>query len=149
MTSRHLALTVEGLTHASSVIALDRCTEAAWGMVISALVPLNCNALPYLPEAHVAFVIVPLLPLPDTSVTVVPDPSSNPNAATSPGVAAIEAGAATNSATPITAAIATAPPQRRVQVAQPARNPSPPRGSALTPNSFASVKILHKTLSRA
>jgi hypothetical protein len=62
-----------------------------------------------LPAAHVAFVIVPLLPLPDTSVTVVPDPSLNGYAATSPDVAAIEAGVATNWTTPITAAIATPP----------------------------------------
>ena len=55
------------------------------GIVTSELVPLNCNALPYLPDvAQVAFVIVPLLPFPDASVTVVPDPSSNPYAATSP-----------------------------------------------------------------
>ena len=55
----------------------------------SALVPLNCSALPYLPAvAQVAFVIVPLLPFPDASVTVVPDPSSNPYAATSPDGAA-------------------------------------------------------------
>jgi hypothetical protein len=47
--------------------------------------------------------------LPDTSVTVVPDPSLNGYAATSPDVAAIEAGVATNWTTPITAAIATPP----------------------------------------
>ena len=39
------------------------------------LVPLNSSALPYLPDAvQVAFAIVPLLPLPDASATVVPDP---------------------------------------------------------------------------
>ncbi len=54
-----------------------------------ALVPLNCSALPYLPAAaQVAFASVPVLPLPDASVTVVPDPSSNAYAATSPDGAA-------------------------------------------------------------
>src|SRR5262249_32705282 len=48
-------------------------------------VPLKLSAFPYLPVvAHVAFEIVPLLPLPEESVTVVPEPSSNPYAATSP-----------------------------------------------------------------
>src|SRR5258708_26510317 len=89
MTSRQLESTVEGLTHASSVIPLVRCSDAASGIVTSALVPLNCNALPYLPDVdHVAFVIVPLFPFPDASVTVVPDPSSNPYAATKPDAAA-------------------------------------------------------------
>ena len=84
-----MAFTVEGLTHASKVIALERCSDALSGIVTSALVPLNCNALPYLPDAaHVAFAIVPLLPFPDASVTVDPDPSSNPYAATNPDDAA-------------------------------------------------------------
>ena len=66
-----------------------RCSAAASGIVTSALVPLNCSALPYLPVvAQVAFAIVPVLPLPDASVTVVPDPSSNPYAATKPDGAA-------------------------------------------------------------
>ena len=48
-----------------------------------ALVPLNCNALPNLPAVdQVALLIVPLLPFPDASVTVVPGPSSNAYAAT-------------------------------------------------------------------
>ena len=82
-------MTVEGLTHASSVIPLDRCSEAESGIVTSALVPLNCSALPYFPDVvQVAFAIVPLLPFPDASVTVVPDPSSNPYAATKPDGAA-------------------------------------------------------------
>ena len=44
----------------------------------SALVPLNCSALPYLPDADqvAPLEIVPLLALPDESFTVVPDPSS-------------------------------------------------------------------------
>src|SRR5436309_2515856 len=85
MTSRQLLLTVEGLTHASSVIPLDRCNDAASETVTSELVPLNCNALPYLPdEAQVAFASAPLFPFPDPSLTVDPDPSSNPYAATRP-----------------------------------------------------------------
>ncbi len=59
-------------------------------MVTSALVPLNESAPPYLPDAdRVAFEIVPLLPFPDASVTVVPDASSNAYAATSPDDAAV------------------------------------------------------------
>ena len=82
-------MTVDGLTQASSVIPVVRCSDAASGIVTSALVPLNCNALPNLPDVdQVAFVIVPLLPFPDASATVVPDPSSNPYAATRPDGAA-------------------------------------------------------------
>src|SRR6266508_4033226 len=56
-------------------------------MVTSALVPLKLKAVPYLPDAvQVAPLIVPLLPLPDTSVTTVPLPSLNPYAATKPGL---------------------------------------------------------------
>src|SRR5450755_1250797 len=93
---------IEGLTHASSVIPLERCNEAESGIVTSALVPLNRNAPPYLPDAQaeerrrhlpdvtqVALLIVPLLPFPDASATVDPDPSSNPYAATRPDGAAI------------------------------------------------------------
>src|SRR5215813_9804878 len=104
-----MAVTAEGLTHASSVIPLDSCSEAALGTVTTAFVPLNDSALPYLPDvAQVAPVIVPVFPLPDASVTIVPDPSSNPYAATTPVVAAVEAGADATSTTPITATIAAA-----------------------------------------
>ena len=55
----------------------------------NALLPLNCNALPYLPDAaHVVFAIVPVWPFPDASATVVPEPSSNAYAATRPVAAA-------------------------------------------------------------
>ncbi len=55
-------------------------------MLTSVLVPLNWIALPYSPVvAQVPFATVPLLPLPEASVTVVPEPSSNPYAATRPG----------------------------------------------------------------
>ena len=65
------------------------CNELLLGMFTRALVPLNDNAPPYLPDAvQVAFEIVPLLPFPDESPTVVPDPSSNEYAATNPDDAA-------------------------------------------------------------
>src|SRR5215471_21601285 len=89
MTSRQFPLTVDGLTHASSVMPLDSCNDAEFGTVTTELEPLNCNALPNLPVvAHVVLAAVPLLPLPDASVTEVPDPSSNPYAATKPDGAA-------------------------------------------------------------
>ena len=75
-----------GLTQASSVIAVARCNEAASGTVTRELVPLKLSALPYLPAAAQAvFARVPLLPFPDASATVEPDPSSNENAATGVG----------------------------------------------------------------
>src|SRR6476619_7927731 len=87
MTSRHALLTVDGLTHASSVIAVVKRSEAASGMLTRALVPLNDSAVPYFPAVvQVAFMIVPALPLPDESVTVVPVPASNEYAATSSGI---------------------------------------------------------------
>ncbi len=76
-----------GFTHASSVIALDRCSEAESGTVTRELVPLKLNARPYLPATQAVFATDPLLPLPDASDTVDPDPSSNPNAATKPATA--------------------------------------------------------------
>ena len=58
-------------------------------MVTSALVPLKTRASPYLPAVvQVAFAIVPLLPLPEESWTVVPVPSLNEYAATRPGIVA-------------------------------------------------------------
>ena len=55
------------------------------GIVTKAFEPLNTSALPYLPEAvQVALVVLPLLPVPEESVTVVPAPSLNEYAATNP-----------------------------------------------------------------
>src|SRR5438094_8447086 len=86
MTSRHALLTLLGYTHASRVIPLVNCSDAAFLMVTKALVPLNVKALPYLPEVvHVAPLIVPLFSLPDASFTTVPLPSSNPYAPTRAG----------------------------------------------------------------
>jgi hypothetical protein len=56
-------------------------------MVTRALLPLKLSALPFLPSVdQVAVPIVPPLPVPDASATVVPVPSSNEYAATRPGV---------------------------------------------------------------
>src|SRR2546426_11370500 len=74
-----------GLTQASSVIPVVRSSDAASATVTHELVPLNESAPPYMPALdQLAFETVPALPLPDQSVTVDPDPSSNPYAATSP-----------------------------------------------------------------
>jgi hypothetical protein len=85
-------LTVEGSTHASNVIPLDSCNDAELGTVTTELVPLNFNAPPNFPAVlQVVFATVPLFPFPDASVTVVPDPSSNPYAATRAGGSALAA----------------------------------------------------------
>src|SRR5678816_1596967 len=87
MTSRHAALTVEGLTQASNVIAFVRCSDGASGLVTFADVPLNWSAIPYFAfVVRVALTIVPVRPLPERSVTVPPDVSSNAYAAISSGI---------------------------------------------------------------
>ena len=69
---------VVGFTHASSVIAVVSCREAALGTSTREEVPLNDSAPLILPEpVHVAPTSVPVLLLPEASVTVVPAPSSN------------------------------------------------------------------------
>ena len=74
---------MEGSTQASNVIPVDSCNDAEFGTVTTELVPLKLNAPPNFPAVlHVAFATVPLFPFPDASVTVVPEPSSNPYAAT-------------------------------------------------------------------
>src|SRR4030095_6140788 len=89
MTSRQLLLTVEGLTHASSVIAVVSRTKAESVMVTRAEVPLNTRAVPKRPAVvQVAPLMVPVLPLPDRSVTVVPVPSLKAYAATRPATTA-------------------------------------------------------------
>jgi hypothetical protein len=67
-------------------MAVVRCSDAESVIVTSVLDPLNDSPLPYLPVVHVAFVIVPVFPVPDASATVVPVPSLNPYAATRPDV---------------------------------------------------------------
>ena len=61
--SRHTLLTAVGYTHASNVMALVNCSDAALLMVTKALVPLKLKALPYFPDVvHVAPLMVPLFP---------------------------------------------------------------------------------------
>src|SRR5271166_6326893 len=97
MTSRQALVMVDGLTQASSVMPVVRWSEVASGMVRSAFVPLKTRASPYLPEVvQVALAIVPLLPLPEVSVTVVPVPSLNEYAATRPGFVAAVVAVATS-----------------------------------------------------
>jgi hypothetical protein len=63
MTSRHALVTVDGLTHASSVIAVVRCREVVSGTLMNAELPLNESAPPYLPVVvQVAFEMVPVFP---------------------------------------------------------------------------------------
>src|SRR5437016_1056622 len=75
---------VVGFTHASSVMLCVRCSEAASATVTQALEPLNVSPLPFLPAAQAAPESVPLLPSPEVSAVVVPDPSLKAYAATSP-----------------------------------------------------------------
>src|ERR1700690_3096944 len=84
-----MLVTEEGFTHASSVIPAPRCREAESLIVTRELDPLKTRAFPNLAApVHVVFVRVPVFPLPDESATVVPVPSSNEYAATSPGTVA-------------------------------------------------------------
>src|SRR5207342_3274691 len=87
--SRHDGVTLAGLTHASSVIALDRCSVAASGIVTFAFVPLKTRPGPNFPLAvQVVFATVPVCPFPDESATVVPAPSPNAYDATKPAITA-------------------------------------------------------------
>src|SRR5262245_50493472 len=85
MTSRQAPVTAVGLTQASRVMAVLRCRDAESLMFTRALLPLNDRASPYRPAAHVALLIVPVLPLPEASATAVPVPSLNEYAATRAG----------------------------------------------------------------
>src|SRR4051812_32739576 len=94
MTSRQALVIREGFTHASNVIAVVSRRAGESRMVTRELVPLNTRAWPNLPAVvHVALAIVPVPPFPDASETVVPVPSSNEYAATSPDCARAVAGA--------------------------------------------------------
>src|SRR3954468_1334670 len=78
----------EGRTHPSIVMPVVASSEFESATETNAFVPLNESAFPNLPSVdHAAFERVPLLLLPDLSVVVVPLPSSNPHAPTSPGKA--------------------------------------------------------------
>ena len=75
----------EGITHASSVIPVVRSSEFASGTVTQSLTPSKLNAAPNLPApVHTGPEIAPAFPFPDESAAVVPDPASNPYAATRP-----------------------------------------------------------------
>jgi len=87
-------VTAVGRTHASIVIPVVRCSDPESATETSDDVPLNDNADPNFPDAdHVAPLTVPLLPFPDASATDDPDPSSNENATTKPGNAALSVSA--------------------------------------------------------
>src|SRR5258706_6187860 len=88
ITERQLVGVEVGYTHASSVMPVVSRSEVAFGTVTCALVPLNTSALPNLPAVvQVAPLIVPVLPLPERSATVVPAPSLKVYAATRPACA--------------------------------------------------------------
>src|ERR1041384_7879225 len=77
MTSSQKPVAVDGLTHASTVNAVVTCNDGASGTVTSAVLPLNDSAPPYLPAAvHVAPVMLPVFPVPEASVALLPAPSS-------------------------------------------------------------------------
>ena len=80
-TVRYVLPRLVGLTQASRVMPVVRSRLLVSGMVAVALVPLKVRALPYLPlpvPVQVVLVRVPLLPVPDWSVMVVPVPVSRP-----------------------------------------------------------------------
>src|SRR5688572_25295099 len=80
-------MTADGLTHASSVIAVLKCNEGVSGTLTHAELPLNERAPPYFPAVvQVASVRVPVFPVPEASAVVVPVPSLNEYAATKPDV---------------------------------------------------------------
>src|SRR5712692_5772764 len=84
MTSFHPPVAVVGYTHASSVIPLVR-SKVVESFTVTKLDPLKERALPNLPCAdQVGPVSVPVLEFPDASAVVVPVPSLNEYAATSP-----------------------------------------------------------------
>src|SRR4029077_17165495 len=85
MTSRHVVSTADGLTHASSVMPVERCKDGSSGIVTLAPPPSNWSAPPLTPlGVQVALAMVPSFPRPDQSMTCVPAPSSNEYAATRP-----------------------------------------------------------------
>ena len=75
-----------GIAVKNGVATVDLSSEFASGTVTEAFVPLKESALPNLPAVdQVVFDVVPLLPLPDRSATLVPLPSSKPHAPVRPG----------------------------------------------------------------
>ena len=86
-----------GLTHASRVMPLERSRDAESAIVTQSLTPSKERALPVLPVAQVGPESEPLLPEPELSAAVLPEPASNEYAPTSPLTAAA-AGAASRDA---------------------------------------------------
>ena len=75
----------DGLTHASNVIPAVRSSEFESATVTQSLTPSKLSAEPYRPAAlHTGPEIEPTFPFPDESAAVVPEPASNPYAATRP-----------------------------------------------------------------
>ena len=83
-TVRQIEFWTFGLTHASSVIPVDRSSELVSAIVTQSLTPSKERAPPFLPAAQTAPESVPWLPLPEVSATEVPEPASNEYAPTSP-----------------------------------------------------------------
>jgi hypothetical protein len=76
---RQVVPSAVGLTHADSVIRVVRSSEAASGTVTQSLTPSKVSAAPKRPvAARAAPLIVPVLPVPERSVTPAPLASSNP-----------------------------------------------------------------------
>ena len=75
MTSRQVRLTPAGLTHASSVIRVVSRNDGASGIVTRAFDAVERERVAELARSssRSLFAIVPVLPLPDASATVVPD----------------------------------------------------------------------------
>ena len=77
MTVVQVAGTDVGYTQASRVIPLVRSNESASFTVTQLVVPLKLRALPNFPwVVQAAPLMVPVLPKPERSLTVVPLPSS-------------------------------------------------------------------------
>ena len=74
-----------GRTQASRVMPVFRSSVAASATVTQSLTPSKLSALPFFPVVQVAPEMVPALPLPERSASVVPEPASNEYAATGVG----------------------------------------------------------------
>ena len=70
-------LSAPRFTQASTVPVEPMSSEPASGTDTNEVEPLNWSPWPYLPATHVAAETVPLLPLPERSAVVPPEPSLN------------------------------------------------------------------------
>src|SRR5262245_58977971 len=88
--SVHVGGSAVGRTHAINVMPVLRSSAGESAMVIGGPAPANCTAPPIRPpQSHVAPPRLAVFPLPESSTTVVPAPSSNEYAATRPGLDAV------------------------------------------------------------